>query len=98
MTGSTRTSADLDFRRRRVLFRSWHRGLREMDLLMGRFADAEIGTMSDDDLLAFEGLIEVPDADLFRWITGELATPSNHDSPVLRRLKAFHTHDAALHF
>jgi antitoxin CptB len=97
MTGSTRTSADLDVRRRRVLFRSWHRGLREMDLLMGRFADAEIGTMSDDDLQAFEGLIEVPDADLYRWITGELATPPNHDSPVLRRLKAFHTHDAALH-
>ena len=97
MTGSTRTSADLDVRRRRVLFRSWHRGLREMDLLMGRFADAEIGTMSDDDLAAFEGLIEVPDADLYRWITGELATPPNHDSPVLRRLKAFHTHDAALH-
>ena len=64
---------------------------------MGRFADAEIGTMSDDDLAAFEGLIEVPDADLYRWITGELATPSNYDSPVLRRLKAFHTHDAALH-
>ncbi|HZH25753.1 MAG TPA: succinate dehydrogenase assembly factor 2 [Azospirillaceae bacterium] len=97
MTGSTRTSADLDVRRRRILFRSWHRGLREMDLLMGRFADAEIGTMSDDDLLAFERLIEVPDADLYRWITGELATPSKDDSPVLRRLKAFHTHDAALY-
>ena len=97
MTGSTRTSADLDVRRRRLLFRSWHRGLREMDLLMGRFADAEIGTMSEDDLAAFEGLIEVPDADLFHWLTGEMATPSSYDSPLLRRLKAFHAHDAAVH-
>ena len=97
MTGSTRTSADLDVRRRRILFRSWHRGLREMDLIMGRFADAEIGTMSDEDLATFEGLIEVPDADLYRWITGEAETPANYDTPVFRRLKAFHTHAAALH-
>src|SRR3712207_8529437 len=40
MSGSTRTSADLDVRRRKVLFRAWHRGIREMDLIMGRFADA----------------------------------------------------------
>lgn len=97
MTGSTRTSADLDVRRRCVLFRSWHRGLREMDLLMGRFADAEIGSMSDEDLGVFENLIEVPDGDLFRWLTGEAEAPSNYDTPVFRRLKAFHTHDAALH-
>jgi antitoxin CptB len=42
-------------------------------------------------------LIEVPDADLFRWLTGAMATPSNYDSPLLRRLKAFHAHDAAVH-
>ena len=48
MSGSTRTSADLDVRRRRILFRAWHRGMREMDLIMGRFADAEIGTLSDE--------------------------------------------------
>ena len=43
MSGTTRTSADLDVRRRQILYRSWHRGMREMDLIMGRFADAEIG-------------------------------------------------------
>jgi antitoxin CptB len=97
MSGSTRTSADLDVRRRRVLFRSWHRGLREMDLIMGRFADAEIGTLSAADLEEFERLIEVPDADLLRWITGEAATPENYDSSVLRRLKSFHSHTAPIH-
>ena len=38
MTGSRRSSADLDPRRRKILFRAWHRGIREMDLLMGQFA------------------------------------------------------------
>ena len=97
MSGLNRTSADLDVRRRRVLYRSWRRGIREMDLLMGQFADAEIGTMSEADLDAFELLIEVPDRDLFRWVTGEDETPSNYDTDVFRRLRAFHTHQAPLH-
>ena len=97
MSGPTRTSADLDHRRRRTLFRAWHRGIREMDLIMGRFADAEIGTMPDSDLDDFERLIDVPDHDLFRWITGEGETPSNYDTALFRRLRAFHTHDAPIH-
>jgi antitoxin CptB len=43
MTGTIRSSDGLDVRRRRILFRAWHRGMREMDLIMGRFADAVIG-------------------------------------------------------
>ena len=94
MTGTTRTSADLDPRRRRTLYRSWHRGTREMDLIMGRFADAEIGTLTDAELDDFELLIEVPDRDLFRWITDEAEVPSNYDTVVYRRMKAFHQHGA----
>ena len=97
MSGSTRSSADLDVRRRRNLFRAWHRGIREMDLIMGRFADAEIAAMREDDLAAFERLIEVPDRDLYLWLTGEAETPPNYDTPVFRRLKSFHTHDAPIH-
>ena len=97
MSGTTRTSADLDPRRCRILFRAWHRGIREMDLIMGRFADAAIDTMSDAELDDFERLIEVPDRDLFRWITGEDATPSNFDTAIFRRVKTFHTHDEPIH-
>jgi len=97
MSGSTRTSADLDVRRRRVLFRAWHRGIREMDLIMGRFADAAIGEMTDAELDKFERLIEVPDRDLFRWITGEIETPENYRSALLDRLKSFHSPDSPLH-
>ena len=78
MSGTTRSSADLDPRRRRTLFRAWHRGIREMDLIMGRFADAEIGALSEAELDDFEALIEVPDRDLFRWLTGESPTPVSY--------------------
>lgn len=97
MSGTTRSSADLDPRRRRTLFRAWHRGIREMDLIMGRFADAEIGGLSEAELDQFEALIEVPDRDLFKWLTGEAETPSNYDTAVWRRLRDFHRHDAPIH-
>lgn len=97
MSGTTRTSGDLDVRRRRILFRAWHRGMREMDLIMGRFADAEIGTLTDGELDEFEQLIEVQDRDLLGWITGEFETPENYDRPVFQRLKAFHSHEAPIH-
>lgn len=90
MSGTTVSSEGLEIRRRRVLFRAWHRGTKEMDLVMGRFADAEIRTMSDDDLNDFERLIEVPDRDLFTWVTGKADTPGNYDTAVFRRLKTFH--------
>lgn len=97
MSGTTVSSADLDPYRRKLLFRAWHRGMREMDLIMGRFADAELGTMADADLAIFEILIEVPDRDLLSWITNEHETPSNYDTDVFKRLKAFHQHGAPIH-
>jgi len=89
MSGSTLTSADLDVRRRKILFRAWHRGTREMDLLMGRFADASLAGLSDGDLDEFERLIDVPDPDLFDWIMGGAEPPAEHDTPLFRQLKAF---------
>jgi antitoxin CptB len=97
MTGTTVSSADIDPRRRRILFRAWHRGTREMDLLMGSFTDSEIRTMSEDDLGVLELLCEAPDRDIFAWLTGKAETPSNYDTPLFRRLKAFHTHQKPVH-
>lgn len=97
MSGSTRSSADLDPRRRKILFRAWHRGMREMDLIMGRFADAQIGNLSEAELYEFERLIEVLDRDLLSWVTGEAQVPENYDSDVFRQLKAFHQHDKPIH-
>ena len=91
MTGTTRTSGDLDVRRRRVLFRSWHRGIREMDLVLGRFADEHIDKLTDDELTVYEALMEVPDRDLLKWVTGEAPVATNYDTPVFRRVRDFHS-------
>lgn len=89
MTGTTRSSAGLDARRRRILYRSWHRGTREMDLLMGRFADALISDLSEDDVADFEKLIEVEDPDLFGWINSGVPDPA-FDTPIFHRFRQFH--------
>jgi antitoxin CptB len=90
MTGSRISSEGLDERRRRLLFRSWHRGIRETDLIMGGFADAHIATLTDGELDAYEALIDVPDADLLGWVTGEFAVPAQYDTPLFRRMRDFH--------
>jgi antitoxin CptB len=93
MTGSTRSSGDLDDRRKRLLFRCWHRGTREMDLVLGRFADAEIAGLTDDELLQLERLIEVPDPDLYAALTGEAPLAREHANGVFERIKSFRAAD-----
>ena len=89
MTGTTRSSEGLDARRRRLLFRAWHRGTREMDLIMGRFADATISDLTAAELDSFERLAEAPEPDLYAWITGERPVPAHHDDGLFRRLRDF---------
>lgn len=79
-----------DERRRRARYRAWHRGTREMDLLLGRFADAELETFGADELAAFEVLLEAPDPELFAWLLGHEPVPPAHDTPVFRRLIEFY--------
>ena len=96
MTGSTRSSHGLDDRRKRLLFRCWHRGTREMDLILGRFADAEIGTLADNELSQLERLIEVPDPDLYAALTGDTPLDTEYVTALFERIKAFRAvdHDA----
>jgi len=89
LTGTTRSSEGLDERRRRLLFRSWHRGTREMDLIMGRFADATIGELDDAELAAFERLTDVPEPELYAWITGDEPVAPAHDTALFHRLRHF---------
>ncbi|HEY7663784.1 MAG TPA: succinate dehydrogenase assembly factor 2 [Xanthobacteraceae bacterium] len=86
---TTRSSKGLDPRRRKLLFRCWHRGLREMDLIMGRFADAVIELLNPGEIAELERLTELPDQQLLSWITGEADIPSDHDTALLRRLCEF---------
>ena len=89
MTGTGRSSEGLDIRRRKLLFRAWHRGLREVDLILGRFADSHVAELDEAELSEFENLMNVPDGELLTWLTGEAEVPAAHDRPLFRRLREF---------
>lgn len=88
MTASRPIIDDLDTRRKRLIFRSWHRGTKEMDLLLGSFADQYIAGFSDDELGVYEQLLELSDPDLYNWITGVEEAPANLICPLFEKLKA----------
>lgn len=89
MTGTTRSSNGLDDRRKRLLFRCWHRGTREMDLILGRFANAEIAHLSEPELTELETLLEVNDPDLYAAITGDKVLPADVTGTLFARIKAY---------
>ncbi len=93
MSGLSRTSDDLSPRRRKILYHAWHRGTRELDLLLGRFADNAIGTLTDAELDQFEALLEVDDRELFGWILGKAPVPETAPKAVFSKVLAFaHEH------
>ena len=82
------TASD-EIRRKRLLFRSWHRGTREGDLLLGRFAAAHLARFDAAQLARYEVLLDCADADLFDWIAGRATPPAGYDHDVTRLLVAF---------
>jgi antitoxin CptB len=89
MIGSETPDDGLDVRRRRTHFRCWHRGMREMDLILGRFSDANIKSLDEHELDLLDALMEEQDRDIFSWLTGEVQVPAGADTPFFRKLAAF---------
>lgn len=68
--------------------------MKEMDLLLGGFAERELGALNSDELDQFEALLSLPDPDLYAWISGMADIPAEHHSDVMQRLRAFHMQPA----
>ena len=76
-----------DIRRRRLLFRCWHGGTQEIDLILGSFAEASLAGLDSAQLDRFEALLDCSDPDLFDWIVGGSTPPPSHDHDVMRLLR-----------
>jgi len=81
------TDAAMTVRQKRLRFRCWHRGTREMDLLLGGFADRHIASFQPADLDALEALLECPDPEIYAWITGHRAEPAGIAHSLLTRFR-----------
>jgi antitoxin CptB len=92
MAHIVRDESHQDHRRlrcRRLLFRCWHRGTQESDLILGRFAETHLANFDDSQLDRLEALLDCTDPDLFDWIIGDFAPPKEYDHDVMRLLRRF---------
>ena len=82
-------SDGLDVQRKRLRFRCWHRGTKELDLLIGRFADAHLASLDGDQLARLEALLEIPEPILNDWVMGRRAPDPAHDHDVMQMIRDF---------
>lgn len=78
-----------DARLKRLRMRAWRRGFREMDLILGSFADQHAQNLTEDELAAFEALLMADDQDVYGWIIGREPPAAEHDTSLMKKLQAF---------
>lgn len=83
-------SEDIEVRRRRAAWRAGHRGTKELDLLVGRFADAHLAGMSDVDLARFERFLAVNDPEIQSWLLGPAPGEAREFADVVAGIRKFH--------
>ncbi len=87
MTDDTET---LEFRRRRALYRAQHRGTKEMDWLLGRYAEAHLSKMDDATLTSFEQFIAISDVELQTWFLYPEQVKDRAFDGLVGAVRAFH--------
>ena len=80
-------TTDIETRRKRLRFRCWHRGSREADLLLGRFADRHLDWFDADQLARLETLLDQEDPDIWDWVVGRAPVPAAFDNDVMALLR-----------
>lgn len=79
---------DRETRLKRLRFRSWHRGTREADLLIGGFFDARSAAWSEAEIALVEALLEEQDVDIMAWAIGTATCPPRYAGSILDALRA----------
>lgn len=78
----------VEIRRKRLKFRSWHRGIKEADILLGSFADNHLSEMTVEQLDQYENLLREPDIKIVAWITKDAPPPDHLQNDVMDMLQA----------
>ena len=76
-----------DVRLKRLRIRSWRRGTKEMDLILGSFCDTELAGLPEAEIALYEELLEENDHDIYRWVTGQAPAPDRF-ADLLERIAA----------
>lgn len=80
---------ETNIKRKRLRYRSWHRGTKELDLLLGRFAEQHLEGFSDAEIDLYEAILESDEHDIYGWISGRQPVPEALDNHVMAAILAF---------
>ncbi len=76
-------------RKRAILWRARHRGMKETDILFGRLVEETLEELDEAGVAAFEALLDVPDTELLEWVSGKAAVPESRRGPLMDRLLSY---------
>jgi antitoxin CptB len=85
----TDNAQKIETMRKRLLWRAMHRGIKEMDIIVGGFATVHLAGMSEQTLDEFAEILELPDQNLLSWVTHQEAVPEHLSSPLLLDMLAY---------
>ncbi|MFP6746593.1 MAG: succinate dehydrogenase assembly factor 2 [Alphaproteobacteria bacterium] len=80
---------DPEIRRKRLRYHSWHRGTKELDLILGQFAERHLPAMSVADMDLYEAVINENEHDIYAWLAGREAVPAEHDHHIMKMILNF---------
>ena len=80
---------DLEVRRKRLRYHSWHRGTKELDLVLGQFGEKYLSTMSENDIDLFEAIINENEHDIYAWLAGREPVPAHHENHIMNMILNF---------
>jgi antitoxin CptB len=79
----------LDDRRKRILYRANHRGMKEADVMLGGYVSAHVAELTDDQLDQLETLLDELDVDIMDWVMGKKPVPAQHDHAVYAQILGY---------
>ncbi|MBC8239250.1 MAG: succinate dehydrogenase assembly factor 2 [Alphaproteobacteria bacterium] len=80
---------DLEIRRKRLRYHSWHRGTKELDLVLGQFAERHLPAMSEAEMALYEAILDENEHDIYAWLAGRETVPPEHDHHIMRMILDF---------
>ena len=86
MPSAMTSPPEIHLRRKRLLWRATHRGIREMDLILGGFVTRNLDSFGEAELAELERIMDIPDQDMLSWATKQAPVPPQHASALLARI------------
>lgn len=80
---------DLATLQKRLRYRAWHRGTKELDLILGPYVDSISASLDLDGIARLEALMNEPETELLSWITGQQTPPETVDIPLITEISSF---------